>query len=108
MYYMQRTFSSLSMGSVRGAGEHQTGERTAVSRKSDLQAVWATWMPLPRMNAQQFLDLADQWRKRAEWGDPGAESVAEALELVAQRRTTATHSRIHAVGQRITDFMQLS
>ncbi|WP_162565866.1 MULTISPECIES: hypothetical protein [unclassified Variovorax] len=61
-----------------------------------------------RLNSRQLAELADAWRHRTAEGDKGAESVAQALELLASRRAGERRSRIQAMGQRISDLMQLS
>lgn len=62
--------------------------------------------PPPRLDSEQLTEVASAWRDRTSFGDLGAESVAQALELVARRRAEK-HSRIQAMGKRLSDLMRL-
>ncbi|WP_345535741.1 hypothetical protein [Variovorax defluvii] len=64
--------------------------------------------PPQRLTSVQLNELAQKWRRRSAEGDQGADSVAMALELLAERRATERPSRMQAVGRRLSEFMQLS
>jgi hypothetical protein len=64
--------------------------------------------PPPRLNSAQLAELANEWRNRASAGDAGAESVAQALELVASHRSHDKQKRIQAMGRRLSDLMGLN
>jgi len=61
-----------------------------------------------RLNSRQLAEVAETWRARSAEGDKGAESVAQALELLARRREGEKRTRIQAMGQRISNLMMLS
>ncbi len=103
--------------------EFQNSPRTQWSSKALLDLMRASLPPVARgrsraapepgpapqrLNNQQLLEVAGEWRTRADSGDVGAESVAAALELVATRRAQAKRTRIEAVGKRLSQLMQLS
>jgi hypothetical protein len=64
--------------------------------------------PPQRLNAVQLAELANEWRHRTSDGDTGAESVAQALELVATHRSQDKQKRIQAMGRRLSDLMGLN
>ncbi len=64
--------------------------------------------PPARLGSRQLSDLARKWRCRSAAGDEGADSVADALEMLAERRAHAERRRLQAVSQRLSAFMQLS
>jgi hypothetical protein len=64
--------------------------------------------PPKRLSSEQLSALAQKWRRRSEEGDEGAESVAMALEQLAQRRIREKSTGMKAVGRRLSELMQLS
>ncbi|MEJ8812700.1 hypothetical protein WKW77_16560 [Variovorax ureilyticus] len=62
--------------------------------------------PPERLDSDQIAEVASAWRDRSSFGDLGAESVAQALEMVARRRAEK-QNRIQAMGKRLTDLMRL-
>ncbi|WP_143684610.1 hypothetical protein [Variovorax sp. KK3] len=64
--------------------------------------------PPQRLSSDQLAELAEKWRRRSAQGDKGADSVAIALEMLAERRAMERPSRFQAVGRRISELMQLS
>lgn len=62
--------------------------------------------PPERLDSDQLAEVASAWRDRTSFGDLGAESVAQALELVAHRRSEK-QKRIQAMGRRLSDLMRL-
>jgi hypothetical protein len=63
--------------------------------------------PPGRLSSEQLSELASKWRRRSAQGDEGADSVAMALELLAERRAMERPARIKAVGKRLSQLMQL-
>ena len=110
MYYMQvHTFSQPRwsskglLGLLRAtlpAPRRMPVAATPVSR--DRSA------PPRRLDNHQLRELASHWRLRSTAGDEGANSVADALELVAARRANAERRLFQAAGERLTAFMQLN
>ncbi|WP_162578362.1 hypothetical protein [Variovorax sp. PBS-H4] len=64
--------------------------------------------PPKRLSSEQLSALAQKWRRRSEDGDAGAESVAMALEQLAQRRGREKTTKMQAVSRRLSELMQLS
>jgi len=62
--------------------------------------------PPERLDSDDLTEVASAWRDRTSFGDLGAESVAQALELVARRRAEK-QNRIQAMGKRLSDLMRL-
>lgn len=62
--------------------------------------------PPERLDNDQIAEVASAWRDRTSFGDLGAESVAQALEMVARRRAEK-QNRIQAMGKRLSDLMRL-
>ncbi|MBO9512831.1 MAG: hypothetical protein J7549_01845 [Variovorax sp.] len=62
--------------------------------------------PPERLDSDQLVEVASAWRDRSSFGDLGAESVAQALELVARRRAEK-QTRIQAMGRRLSELMRL-
>jgi len=70
-------------------------------------AAYANPNPPPeRMDSEQLEEVASAWRDRTSFGDLGAESVAQALELVAQRRAAEKQKRVLAMGKRLSALMR--
>jgi hypothetical protein len=63
--------------------------------------------PAP-LSSAQLSELANAWRHRTSDGDLGAESVAQALELVATYRSQDKQTRIQAMGRRLSELMGLN
>lgn len=107
MYYMQvhanpRTpWSSNGLLRLLRATLPPSGGRRA-------QAECELDSPPKRLSSEQLSALAQKWRRRSEEGDEGAESVAMALEQLAQRRAREKGTRMQSVGRRLSQLMQLS
>lgn len=86
MYYMKSLTRTTLPRSVTGLlGLVRAG--LAAAEKSPTRVLAVSWPPPPApLNATQLLEVARQWRARAGEGDPGADSVAQALETVASAR----------------------
>lgn len=107
MYYMQAQPNTRTQWSSNGllrllrATLPPAGGRR-VRAESELDS------PPKRLSSEQLSALAQKWRRRSEEGDEGAESVAMALEQLAQRRIREKSTRMKAVGRRLSELMQLS
>lgn len=107
MYYMQVHTNNRTQWSSNGllrllrATLPPAGGRR-VRAESELDS------PPKRLSSEQLSALAQKWRRRSEEGDEGAESVAMALEQLAQRRIREKSTRMKAVGRRLSELMQLS
>jgi hypothetical protein len=107
MYYMQVQPNTRTQWSSNGllrllrATLPPAGGRR-VRAESELDS------PPKRLSSEQLSALAQKWRRRSEEGDEGAESVAMALEQLAQRRIREKSTRMKAVGRRLSELMQLS
>jgi hypothetical protein len=107
MYYMQVHTNTRTQWSSNGllrllrATLPPSGGRR-VRAESELDS------PPKRLSSEQLSALAQKWRRRSEEGDEGAESVAIALEQLAQRRIREKSTRMGAVGRRLSELMQLS
>jgi hypothetical protein len=105
MYYMQVQADTQTQWSSKGllrllrATLPPAGKATATSMFD---------APPQRLNSDQLSELAEKWRRRSADGDKGADSVAMALEMLAERRALERPSRMQAVGRRISELMQLS
>ena len=90
MYYMEHSNPSQLRWSPEGLLE-------SLARQPAARQDEETALPPPpaRLDSRQLTEVASQWRRRAEEGDKGAESVAAALEYIATRR-----ARIEARGSR--------
>jgi hypothetical protein len=108
MYYMQHHSDSQAQWSSNGllrllrATLPPPGKRRARAQRAELD------LPPQRLDSEQLSALAQKWRRRLEEGDQGAESVAMALEQLAERRAGQKRSRMQAVGRRLSQLMQLS
>jgi len=107
MYYMQvHTDAQVQWSSkgllrlLRATLPPSGGRRARAEQELD--------QPPKRLSSAQLSALAQKWRRRSEEGDEGAESVAMALEQLAERRAGEKSSRIQAVGRRLSELMQLS
>ena len=106
MYYMQvhtdtpaQWSSNPFLRLLRATLPPAAGRRARVEPKLDA--------PPKRLDSEQLSALAQNWRRRSEDGDRGAESVAMALEQLAERRARG-NSRMQAVGRRLSELMQLN
>jgi hypothetical protein len=63
--------------------------------------------PPEPLDSEQLSEVANAWRTRTSFGDLGAESVAQALELVANHRAAEKRKRGQALGDRLTDLTKL-
>ncbi|MDM0108967.1 hypothetical protein QTH97_28770 [Variovorax sp. J22R24] len=61
-----------------------------------------------RLSNAELAEVANEWRHRTSYGDLGAESVAQALELVATHRSQDKQKRIQAMGKRLSELMGLN
>ncbi|PSL81499.1 hypothetical protein C7T35_26825 [Variovorax sp. WS11] len=108
MYYMQHHSDPQAQWSSNGllrllrATLPPPGGRRARAQQPALD------LPPKRLDSEQLSALAQKWRRRLEEGDQGAESVAMALEQLAERRAGEKRSRMQAVGRRLSELMQLS
>ena len=104
MYYMEQNLSKPQwtpaglLGLLRST--LQVVDDAPASRDSNA--------PPPRLNSAQLTELANEWRHRTSDGDTGAESVAQALELVASHRSQDKQKRIQAMGRRLSELMGLN
>jgi len=64
--------------------------------------------PPARLSTAELAEVANEWRHRASDGDLGAESVAQALELVASHRSQEKQKRVQAMGKRLSGLMGLN
>ena len=64
--------------------------------------------PPERLSTAELSEVANEWRHRSSDGDLGAESVAQALELVASHRSQDKQKRILAMGKRLSELMGLN
>jgi hypothetical protein len=108
MYYMQHHSAPQAQWSPNGflrllrATLPARGGRRARAQQPPLD------LPPKRLDSEQLAALAQKWRRREDEGDQGAESVAMALEQLAERRAGQKRSRMQAVGRRLSQLMQLS
>ena len=107
MYYMDAR--NISKPQWTGAG--LLGLLRASLPPSDRARAVANYVnanpPPERLDSEELTEVASAWRDRTSFGDLGAESVAQALELVARHRAEK-QSRIQAMGKRLSDLMRLS
>ena len=64
--------------------------------------------PPERLSTAELAEVANEWRHRSSDGDLGAESVAQALELVASHRSQDKQKRILAMGKRLSELMGMN
>lgn len=106
MYYMDAR--NLSKPQWTGAG--LLGLLRASLPPSDRARALASQVnanpPPERLDSDEIAEVANAWRDRSSFGDLGAESVAQALEMVARRRAEK-QNRIQAMGKRLSDLMRL-
>ena len=63
--------------------------------------------PAP-LSVEELSEVAKNWRSRAGEDDGRADTVAQALESLAEhRRAVASRSRARIVGERISEFMRI-
>ena len=105
MYYMQVQADTQTQWSSKGLLRLLRATLPPAGKASAPASFDA---PPQRLNSDQLSALAEKWRRRSAEGDKGADSVAMALELLAERRAMERPSRIQAVGRRISELMQLS
>jgi len=109
MYYMQVHTDTQAQWSsngllrlLRATLPSSGGRRSRMDSPPELDS------PPKRLSSDQLSALAQKWRRRSQEGDEGAESVAMALEQLAERRAGKKSSRMQAVGRRLSELMQLS
>ncbi|OUL99182.1 hypothetical protein A8M77_27650 [Variovorax sp. JS1663] len=105
MYYMQVQADTQTQWSSKGLLRLL---RATLPPAGKAPASAAFDAPPQRLSSEQLSELAEKWRRRSAEGDKGADSVAMALEQLAERRAMERPSRIQAVGRRLSELMQLS
>src|SRR4030095_1839531 len=111
MYYMELQTSSQPPRSTAGLLGLLRANLSSVPHRPSIAAsiAWATAPLLPRrLSSADLTEVAAAWRVRTVLGDLGAESVAQALESVAEQRARSPRSRIQSLGERLSGLMQLS
>lgn len=64
--------------------------------------------PPEPLSVEELSEVAKNWRSRAGEDEGRADTVAQALEsVVERRRAAATRSRARVVGERISQFMRI-
>lgn len=104
MYYMQARSKSPATWSSKGLLRLL---RATLPPERRAPAGRTLAAPPGRLSSEQLSELAVKWRRRSAEGDEGADSVAMALEQLAERRAMERPTRIKAVGQRLSQLMQL-
>jgi len=107
MYYMQSRNLPKTQWTPLGLLGLLRASLPAGERTRALPAVRDESPPPEPLDSEQLSEVASAWRERTSFGDLGAESVAQALELVASRRSAEKQKRVQAAGKRLTDFMRL-
>jgi hypothetical protein len=105
MYYMRVQATTQTQWSSKGLLRLLRATLPPAGKASAAPAFDA---PPQRLSSDQLAELAQKWRRRSAEGDQGADSVAMALEQLAERRAMERPSRIQAVGRRLSELMQLS
>ncbi|MDM0074716.1 hypothetical protein QTH90_10010 [Variovorax sp. J2P1-59] len=82
--------------------------RSTLQSVEEAPASRETSAPPARLSSAQLAEVANEWRHRTSDGDEGAESVAQALELVANHRSQDKQKRIQAMGKRLSELMGLN
>lgn len=108
MYYMESHNHSKPQWTASGLLGLLRSTLPPADRKRALAASWDACPPPEPLSNRQLAQVADEWRDRSSEGDTGAESVAQALELVAMHRAAGKQTRIQEVAQRLSELMRLS
>lgn len=108
MYYMDSHNSSKPQWTTAGLLGLLRSTLPPADRKRAPVASWDAFPPPERLSSHQLVEVADEWRDRSSEGDAGAESVAQALELVAMNRAAGKQKRIQEMGKRLSELMRLS
>jgi hypothetical protein len=107
MYYMEPQNFSKPQWTTSGLLGLLRASLPPADRRRALAASRDACPPPERLSNRQLVKVADQWRDRSSEGDTGAESVAQALELVARHRAAGKQKRIQEVGRRLSELMRL-
>ena len=108
MYYMESRNLPKPQWAASGLLGLLRATLPPADRERALAKPWEANPPPEPLSSRQLAEVANAWRDRASEGDPGAESVAQALELVALHRAASKQRRIDAVGKRLSELMRLS
>lgn len=108
MYYMESHNFPKPQWSASGLLGLLRSSLPPADRKRALAASWDTCPPPEPLSSRQLAKVADEWRDRSSEGDTGAESVAQALELVAMHRAAGKQKRIQEMGKRLSELVRLS
>lgn len=104
MPYMQPTRSSQLQWSTKGL----LGILRATRGAPAPRPVRTAEDPPEPLSAEELSEVAKNWRSRSEEEEGRADTVAQALESLAEhRRAAASRSRARIVGQRISEFMRI-
>lgn len=107
MYYMSARNLSKPQWTSSGLLSLLRASLPAAGRERAVAAYVDVSPPPERMDSDQLAEVANAWRDRTSFGDLGAESVAQALELVARRRAGEKQKRVRAMGKRLSALMRL-
>ena len=108
MYYMHSQHPSKPQWTTAGLLGLLRSTLPPADRKRALTVSQDACPPPAPFSNRQLIEIADEWRDRVCEGDAGAESVAQALELVALNRAAGKQKRIQEMGKRLSDLMRLS
>lgn len=108
MYYMESHNFPKPQWTASGLLGLLRSTLPPADRKRALAASWEACPPPEPLTSRQLTEVADEWRDRSTEGDTGAESVAQALELVAMHRAAGKQKRIQEMGKRLSELMRLS
>ena len=104
MPYMQSTRSSQLQWSTKGL----LGTLRATRGEPAPRSSRTPEDPPTPLSAEELSEVARNWRSRSGQDEGRADTVAQALESLAQqRRAAAARSRAQVVGQRISAFMKI-
>lgn len=111
MYYMQLQKSPKTQWTPAGLlgilrASLPSGPKIAAA-DVPAAAVLSTQRPPEPLGSNEFLEVANAWRDRTSFGDLGAESVAQALELVASHRAAQKESRLLMMRRKIAELREL-
>jgi len=111
MYYMQLQKSSKPQWPPAGLlGILRASLPAAPRNQATVETVpgsLAAQRPPVPLDSNEYLEVANAWRDRTSFGDLGAESVAQALELVANHRAAQKESRLLAMRRKIAELREL-
>jgi|SRR5579862_7151935 hypothetical protein len=107
MYYMDSHNFSKPQWTTSGLLGLLRSSLPAADRKRALAQSWDACPPPEPLSTRDLAEVAGEWRDRSSEGDTGAESVAQALELVAMHRSAGKQKRIQEMGKRLSELMRL-